>query len=36
MAVADGKTLEDRRARYDDDVCPDCGAGFGDLLGPLA
>ena len=31
----DGKTLEDRKARHDDDFCPDCGAGFGELIGPL-
>ena len=31
-----GKTLEDRKVWHDLDWCPDCGAGFGELLGPLA
>ena len=30
-----GQTLEDRKVRHDYDWCPDCGAGFGELLGPL-
>ena len=25
----------DRALRHDDDYCPECGAGFGELLGPL-
>ncbi len=30
------RTLEDRATRFDGDRCPTCGAGFGELLGPLA